>query len=319
MKVCILGTGVFGISIAKMLTYNNHEITMWTKFQEERDYIINNHSIKGMPDIFVDNEINISCNLEEAIKNNDIIIVAVPSNFVLEQLKEIAIIDTNKIVCIASKGIDVNTNKFISDLAVELGINNICYISGPTFAHELASLNKMGFTIAASNSNVSNVIFKLFNNDLLKLEITDDIKGVQLSGTLKNIFAIVCGLMDELDYSASTKALVINSLINELNDAIIKLSDSRTILSLAGIGDIWLTCTNNQSRNYTFGKLIAKSSKDEIDSYLSSNTVEGYDNLNIILKTKDIYDLNLPLIEFVNKIIKKQTSIDDMISFIINK
>ena len=273
-----------------------------------------------MPDIIIDNEINISNNLDEAIKENEIIIVAVPSNFVFDQLKEIAKIDTSKIVCIASKGIDVNTNKFISDLAVDLGINNISYISGPTFAHELASLNKMGFTIAAINNDVSNTLFKLFNNDLLKLETTNDIYGVQLSGTLKNIFAIVCGLMDESDFSASTKALVINSLINELNDAINKLNNnSNTILSLAGIGDIWLTCTNSQSRNYTFGKLIAKASKDEIDSYLSNTTVEGYDNINIILKTKDIYNLNLPLIEYINKIINKQSSLDDMISFMINK
>lgn len=319
MKIGILGTGVYGVAIARVLAKNGNEITMWTKFEDEKNYLISNRCCKAMPDIILGNTINITCDLEETVKNSDLIIIVIPSDFVYGVLEEIKDLIGNKVVCIASKGIDPNKNMFLSDIAKSFNINNIVFISGPTFAHEMANYLDCGLTIACDNNDIGNYIYKIFKNDNIKLELSNDIIGVQLSNTLKNIFAIVMGMLDEANYSASTKSLIITSLINELNNAIkFKNNDSNIITSLAGIGDIWLTCTNSQSRNYTFGCLLI-SNKDGINDYLKNNTVEGYDNLKNILKLKDNYGFNFPLIECVYQIINGNNSIDDLINLIINK
>ena len=319
MKIGILGTGVYGVAIARVLSKNGNDITMWTKFEDEKNYLVNNRCCKAMPDIILDNKVNIICDLESTIKNSDLIIVVIPSDFVYGVLEEIKDIIGNKIVCIASKGIDPNKNMFISDIAKSFNINNIAFISGPTFAHEMANYLDCGLTIASYDNNINNVIYKLFKNDNLKLELSNDIIGIQLSNTLKNIFAIVMGMLDEANYSASTKSLIISSLINELNNAIKeKNSTSNIITSLAGIGDIWLTCTNSQSRNYTFGGLLV-SKKEDINEYLKNNTVEGYDNLKNILKLKYNYGFNFPLIECVYQIINNNKTVEDLIKLIINE
>lgn len=317
MKIGILGTGVYGVALARVLFKNGHNITMWTKFEDEKKYLNENRFCKNMPNIILDSKINVTCNLKDTIKNNDFIIIVIPSDFVYGLLEEIKDLVNNKIVCIASKGIDPNKNMFISDIAKSFNINNIGFISGPTFAEEMANYNSCGLTIASEKDNINETIYKLFKNDNLKLELSNDIIGIQLANTLKNIFAIVMGILDGKKYSSSTKALVITSLIDELNNVIKKqCPNSNIISSLSGIGDIWLTCTSTQSRNYTLGTIIALEDKDKIKNYLNNSTVEGYDNLNIILKLKEIYNYDFPLIEHIYNVINGKETIDNLIDII---
>ena len=317
MKIGILGTGAYGSALARVLFKNNNDITMWTKFTEEMEYIKENRFIKSMPDVILDEKIKITNDLNYTISNSDLIIVVIPSDFVYGLFEEAHELIGNKPVCIASKGIDPNKNMFLSDIAKQFGIKNIGFISGPTFAAEMANYTPCGLTIASESENVSNVIYKAFKNEDIKLEISNDIIGTQLSNTLKNIFAIVMGMLDEKNYSVSTKTLVITSLINELNNAILKNnSNSHAIISLSGIGDIWLTCTSTKSRNYTLGQIIASGNCEKIKEYLSNTTVEGYDNLKIILKLKNNYGFEFPLIEYVYGIINKNKSIDEFIKTI---
>ena len=125
------------------------------------------------------------------------------------------------------------------------------------------------------------------------------------------------GILEEKNYSSSTKALVITSLINELNNAILKISsNSNVVTSLAGIGDIWLTCTSTKSRNYTLGNIIASGDADKINDYLKNNTVEGYENLKNVLNLKENYNLEFPLLEYVYDIVNNKKSIDDLIKLI---
>ena len=145
MKISILGVGAYGIALAKVFYENDNKVSMWTKFEEEADIVkLKRENVNCFPGVKIPKQIDITTNLMECINESKIIVIAVPMQAVREVSREVAkYLKEEQVICIASKGIDVNTNKFISDLAVDLGINNISYISGPTFAHELASLNKI--------------------------------------------------------------------------------------------------------------------------------------------------------------------------------
>ena len=319
MKIGILGTGAYAVALAKVLVKNGHEVKMWTKFEDELNYIKENRSIKSIPDVTLEDEIEFTSNLEYIISSSSFIVIAIPSNFIYGLFEEISKLDNveEKTFCVASKGIDPNKNMFISDIAKSFNFKHIGFVSGPTFASEMAKLVPCGLTLASNDQHIINMMKDAFKNDDIRIETTNDVVGIQLSNTLKNIFAIVMGILEEKNYSSSTKALVITSLINELNNAILKISsNSNVVTSLAGIGDIWLTCTSTKSRNYTLGNIIASGDADKINDYLKNNTVEGYENLKNVLNLKENYNLEFPLLEYVYDIVNNKKSIDDLIKLI---
>lgn len=295
MNITILGTGVFGIALAKSLNNGKNHITMWTRFEEEAEKLNETRINKNMDDIIIDKNIIIESNLKKAVINAQIILIVIPTKFLNDIFKDLKnLINDEQHIIIASKGLDEDNDDLISNNENLIKIsNNLAFISGPTFAHDLALKCPSGMTIASKNSNTISNVKEAFKNTNVFLEETDDINGVQLLGTIKNILAIIFGITSGLNCIASTNSLLLVKLLEEtksiLNDS---NSSDKTLYTLAGIGDIWLTCNNNESRNYTFGKLIA-SDNSNINEYIENNTIEGLTNLktlkNMLSKQKKEY------------------------------
>lgn len=284
-NITILGTGAFGLSLALMFNKNDTNITMWSNFSSEIDNLKLNHSNdKLLPGIILPDEIKFTNDLKDALINTDLIVIAVPSIAVVDVLKEIKKIGNYKYFCLASKGIDYSNCRFLHEVIYEyFPTSSLAVISGPTFAIDIAKNAISGMSLATTDINLIALLEETLENDNLKLRATKDIIGVEICGAFKNILAIASGIIYGMKSTDTTKAMFLTETVNQIKDIIrIFGGDSKTINSFAGFGDILMTCTSTNSRNFTLGKMIGeKKDRNIIDDYINNTTVEGY----ITLKT----------------------------------
>lgn len=323
MKVCVLGTGAYGIALSLILNENNHEVKMWTKFEEEANYLNQKRVSPNLKNILIDKEIVITTNLENSIKDSDLIIIAVPAGVVNSVAKELKnYIAENQHICIASKGIEQDTCLFISDVVNKHIVSDkIGVISGPTFAIDVAHKVPIGLSLASKNEETINIIKQALQNNHVKLRETTDILGIEICGSIKNVIAIAAGMLDGMGLPISTQAMLITESLNDIKELIDALGgDKNTILSYAGFGDILLTCTSSKSRNFSFGHLIgAKTSQKEINNYIKTTTIEGLYTLNSIYKLINHKKVNMPIIDLIYDIIYNNKPVDKLLSFLIEK
>lgn len=299
MKICILGTGVYGIALSKVLNNNKNEISMWTNSKEEALALQKNRINPAMNDIKIDENINIDWKLSKSIKDKDVLLIAIPTKFlnsVFTKLRKK--IDNKQYIIIASKGLDDDKNDFLSNTLKKFNIEKkLGFISGPTFAHDLALGDYGVVTAASENDKTLAIIEKMFENTNIDISKSNDIYGIQLLGTVKNIMAIIMGMADSLNLSNTTHTKLLMIMLDEVKKMIVEFGgQEKTLMERAGIGDIILTCLNDQSRNYTYGMLLAKDQK-KAEEFKNKNTVEGLSNLNHI---KEMVDERNKSYEFIN-------------------
>ena len=320
MKVTILGTGAYGIALSKVLVENNNEVVMWTKFEEEKKELLETKKSPKLNGYILSDKINIISDLKEAIDGSKLIVIAIPTAFVNDVCKELKkYIKKNQYICIASKGIEQESCLFIHDIIKKhIKTKNIGAISGPSFAIDLANGVPVGLSVASKSKRTLNVIQNAFCNDKFKLYPTTDIIGIEVCGAVKNIIAIASGMIDGMGYPISTQALLITESLHDIKTLIHALGGSKkTILSFAGFGDILLTCTSTKSRNYSFGKLIgANASKEEIEQYKNSTTVEGLYTLKSIYKLMNNKKIDIPTINIIYDIVFKSEKINKLIDYL---
>ncbi len=310
MRVGILGAGAYAMAISSILDYNKHDITMWTEFFEEAEMLKKTRkNDKKMPGFLLSEKIKITTKLEESIINQDLIVLAIPTQFLDAVCKKMSPYINNSKVLITSKGIDQKTG-FLVDKIVSSNLNtkNIAILSGPTFAIDIPKNNQIGLSIASSNKETENLIKEIFENDYVNLDYTNDIIGTELCGAVKNIYAIVMGLLEGLKCTESTKAFFMTEIIKETKE-LINLFEGKeeTILTYASIGDIFLTCNSKNSRNYSFGTLLgSKQSKSQIKNYLEETTVEGVYTLRSLKKILNEKNIEFKIIDTIYEIIENE-------------
>ena len=320
MKVTILGTGAYGLALSKILVENINEVVMWTTFEDEKNELLETKKSPKLKGFKLDDNVIITTDLEESIRNSKLIVIAIPTAFVTDVCKQLKkYIKPNQHICIASKGIEQGTCLFIHDMIKkQIKTKYIGAISGPSFAVDLVKCVPVGLAVASKSKRTLNIIREAFVNDHFKLIPTNDIIGIEVCGAVKNIIAIASGMIDGMGYPISTQALLITHSLHDIKAIIHALGGSKkTILSFAGFGDILLTCTSEKSRNYTFGKLIGSSaSKEEIDEYKNSITVEGLYTLKSIYKLINNKKIDIPTINIIYDIVFKEEKIDKLIEYL---
>ncbi len=324
MKVCVLGCGAYGIALAMMLVRNNHDITMWTKFEDEKNMLeTKRENNLKLPGIKIPNSIKFSTNLKETVEGKDLIIMAVPAGVVgktSEDLEEL--IKENQHICLASKGIEQGSCLFVEEIFRKyVKTDNLAIISGPSFASDMVKNNPIGLSLATTSEETENIVRQALENKFLKLRETDDIIGIEICGSIKNVIAIAAGILDGMGASSSTKAMFITESLHDIKELIDSLGgDKKTILSFAGFGDLLLTCTSEQSRNFKYGKLIgSKTDKKIIDDYVKNTTIEGLYTLKSIYKLLNDKKVNMPIIDLVYNIILKNDDCNKLFDFLISK
>lgn len=322
MKITILGTGAYGLALAIALNKGNNDITMWTKLEQEKQEIDKTHRYERvLPNTIIPSSIKITTNLLDAVTNKELIIYAIPATFVSsvsEELKDY--INSNQHICIATKGIEQDSCLFMDSIIKNyIKTDNISVISGPSFAIDTIKDTPIGLSIASNNTETIKILKQAFSNTNIKLDEINDIYGTELCGSIKNIYAIACGILDGLKVSESTKAMFLTEAILNLQKLIIDLGGNKnTVLSYAGFGDLILTCTSTKSRNYTLGQIIAKNDKEKIEEYKESNTVEGLYTLKSIIQLINKNNIKSSLIEVIYDIVYKNNNPQKLLEYLLN-
>lgn len=323
-KIGLIGTGVYGLAMAIMINKNYKNITMWTEDNEKHEKYLNDGYIKDIiPNIEVPKNIKLTNSYEKAVKGKNIIFIMSTAQWVGTICKNIKPYITKKtIVCIASKGIENISCKFLSDIAYqELKIKNIAIISGPSFAIDMANNNPVGLSIASYSKRAIKEIKKTVSNDTLKLRESNDPIGVQICGSIKNVIALAAGMLSGMGYPESTQSFLITESLHDIKNLISALGGNpKTILSFAGVGDLLLTCTSTKSRNFSFGRMIGKgTAQEEIEKHLKNNTIEGYHTLKSIYKLVKKKKIKMPIIDLIYKIVMNNEDPHLLVKFLINK
>ena len=322
MKICILGTGAYGIALASIFYNNNCSIKMWTNSEEEKNLLINDRKSPKI-DYELPKDICITNDMKEATSYCDIIVMVVPAKFVDNVSRELAkYYDNKQTICIASKGIEQNTCLFLYDVVKKnINTNKIAVISGGTFAVDIVKKVPIGLSLATDNDKTKEIVMKAMHNYYVKLRPTDDIVGTELCGAIKNVIAIASGMITGMGYPDSTSAMLITESLHDIKNLINALGGNKmTILSFAGFEDLLLTCTSVKSRNYTLGKLIGEGkSAEEIDYYINNNTIEGLYTLKSIRKLLNNKNIEMPIIDLIYDIIINKKEPSNLAKFLIEK
>lgn len=322
MKITVLGAGAYGCALAQILSENKNEVTIWTPFEEEAKTLTEERQTPKLPNVTIYNDIQITTDLEKALENSKLIVEAIPTAFLSSSIKEVKKYYKNTPICIATKGIEQKTNLFVYDVVKNiLKTDKIAVISGPSFAVDIAHNYPVGLTLACQDKETIDLTFKALANNHFKLRKSHDIIGTELCGSVKNIIAIASGILKGLNMPESTSAMLITESLHDIRALIKGLGgDGNTVLSYAGFGDLLLTATSPKSRNYSFGLLIgSKVSKEEIDNYIKNTTIEGLYTLKSISELVKNKDVDMPIINLMEKIIYEHKAPEELVNFLVEK
>ena len=268
MKISVLGAGGWGTTLAILLHYNGHNVTLWD-FKKSHAKELNKKRINSnyLPGIKIPKELTISSDIDESSEDKNLIVLAVPSQYlrnVVNQINFHAIEDS--ILVSVSKGIEKNTlmtmSHMLKDVFPNLDENQIAVISGPSHAEEVSKRVPTAVVAASVNIETSKSIQAAFMTSYFRVYASTDILGVELGGAFKNIIAIGAGIIDGAGFGDNTKAAIMTRGVTEISRLGLAMgARPETFAGLSGMGDLIVTCMSRHSRNRYVGEQIGKGKK----------------------------------------------------------
>ncbi|HUL45005.1 MAG TPA: NAD(P)H-dependent glycerol-3-phosphate dehydrogenase [Bacteroidota bacterium] len=294
MRIAVLGAGSWGTTLAILLHRNSHEITLWSHRKSHADAMRERReNTVLLPGIELPRPIDITSDLEQAVHLADVIIAAVPTQFLRSVAARLhSRVEHQHLIVNVAKGIEndslMTVSEILADVLPHVQTENIVTLSGPSFAEEVSRCVPTAVVAASSSLESARRAQKLFMNPYFRVYSSDDIHGVELAGSIKNVIAIGAGIADGAGFGDNTKAAVMTRATAE----IARLgkffgAKAQTFAGLSGIGDLIATCMSKHSRNRYVGEQIGKGKK--LQDVLSSMVMvaEG------VATTKSVHDLAL--------------------------
>ena len=316
LKFGVIGSGSWATALIKILSENNIDINWYIRNKENIEFIKkNSHNPNYLSSVELNlKKLKISAEINEVVEASNVIIIAVPSEYVNDEMKKIGVDISNKIIICALKGLVPETNLLFGEHMqkhFDISPNKFLVIGGPCHAEEVA-LEKLSYlTIGSSNLELCKVISKKFSCKYIKVKASDDVIGIEYASMLKNIFALAVGISNGLGYGDNYQSVLMSNSIKEMKRFISKRHKiKRNINNSAYLGDLLVTGYSSFSRNRMFGNMIGKGYTVKEAQLEMKMVAEGY------IATKKAYLLNLdskkkaktPIIDAAYKILYEKRS-----------
>lgn len=308
--IAVLGAGNAGTTFALLATHNANVVRLWTieadlaeQMQQSRE------NTKYLPGVTLPDAIAIEVDLQRAVVGAEIVMLAVPSHVVRRLSRAIApFLTPDQIILDVAKGIEEKTFYLMSEVIhselSEMVRQNIVALSGPSIAREMSRGVPTAVAVAGFTRRYAETVRQVFESPTFKVEVLDDMIGVQLGGALKNIYALAAGMCDGMEYGNNTKAALITRALSEMVQFGVALGGQReTFYGLAGVGDLVVTCLGPQSRNRTFGEKLARGQTREQILKESVEIAEGVQVTKVAHAFARLLRLHLPLLEAIHAIL----------------
>ena len=322
LKIAVLGGGSFGTVLANMAATKKHQTTLWVRNPEQAAAINATHRNPSyISDLQLVPELKATADLSEALKHSQLIIIALPSKAFPEIIEKMMPYVEDQYLVSATKGIAQDKFVLMSELlTTSLKLHNKNYqqrigvLSGPNIAKEIATKHLTGSVIASDNKELKLMTRQALDTKYFHVFENNDIYGVELAGSLKNIYAIAAGIADSLGFGINTKSVLIARSIAEMVSFASQMNAQKiTFTGLAGIGDLIATCSSNDSRNYRFGKyLISGDSVEDICSRLGG-VAEGIHTTEMTYHKAQELNVSMPLLDGVYRIIFNREKVKNVL------
>ncbi len=310
-SICVLGAGSWGTALAILLARNGLNTTLWGHNPEHVTALATARSNQRyLPDIPFPDNLTVRGNLHDTIHLQQTILISVPSHAFRPLLETIApSLKPNPRITWATKGLDPGLHCLLHEVVLQTlpSSTPMAIMSGPTFATELAAGLPTAITVASSNSQFAAELATMLHNPNFRAYTSDDIIGVEVGGAVKNVLAIATGVADGLGYGANTRAALVTRGLAEMMRLGLALGGKQeTFMGLAGMGDLVLTCTDNQSRNRRLGLSIGKGETLETALQEIGQEVEGISTAQHIHRIAHKHGIDMPISEQVYNILYQQ-------------
>lgn len=306
-NIAIIGSGSWGVALAIHLAKLGNNIKIWSFMEEERDLINNEHKCKFLPNITLPKNITCSTDYKEVIDKSSFILHVTPSKFTRSTFKQCKEYVQNKPIIICSKGFEKDSLKTLDEVILEEMPNaKIGVLSGPSHAEEVCISIPTVLVCASKHQDILKEIQDTFMCDHMRIYTSNDVKGVELGGALKNIIAFCAGVAAGIGLGDNTFAALITRGLSELARLGIELGGEReTFYGLSGLGDLIVTCLSEHSRNRKAGKLIGQGKSLEETKQEVGMVIESIDNIDVAYELGKIHNIPMPIVETVYKVIYK--------------
>lgn len=323
-RVAVLGAGCWGTALAILLAKNSRPVKLWDRDKDHIESLIRNQANqRHLPGIPLPPLLKPVSSLENAISEVDFVLAAVPSaglRSVLKSVKQQVGSDFNLIW--ASKGLEPESGKFLHEVVEEElpGLLTIAALSGPSFAAEVARGLPTAVTIASHDADYAQTVAELFHCSRFRVYTCDDLVGVELGGAVKNVLAIAAGISDGLGYGANARAALITRGLAEIVRLGTKLGGQRdTFMGLTGVGDLVLTCTDDQSRNRRLGLAIGRGVALDKAVADIGQAVEGLHSARELDKLARLHGVDMPITEQVKRVLFDQAEPAAAVQALLNR
>jgi glycerol-3-phosphate dehydrogenase (NAD(P)+) len=306
-KIAVLGDGGWGTTLALLLSSKGYAVSLWGAFPEYvEETRRKRENVKFLPGFKIPKSVVLSSDIHGVAGEADLLVLAVPSQHMRSVVRKIRKDKIHhKAFVTVAKGIETESLKVMSQVIhEELGKVSLCVLSGPTIAREVAFHSASAASLASSNPTLSSRVREIFMTDYFSLFESDDVLGVELGGSLKNVIAISAGIVQGLGLGSNTRAVLFARGVAEMARLGHAMGARReTFMGLSGLGDLATTCLSPHSRNRWLGEEIGKGKK--LKSVLSSTemVVEGVDTSRSAARLAKKFKVSMPIVEAVYEIL----------------
>lgn len=305
-KISVIGSGSWGVALAILLNSNGHKVKLWSYNPEEARMINEDRKCKFLPNITIPEGLECYTELEDALRDTSIVLIVTPSNAIRATLNNmLPFVTENQVFVLCSKGMEKETQKVYTEVIKEIYPNNkVSALSGPSHAEEVSEQIPTAVVISSEDDALSERLQEVFMNPKFRVYINDDLLGVEMGGSLKNIIALACGIANGLGYGDNTIAALITRGIVEISRLGVEAGAKRqTFYGLTGVGDLFVTCSSVHSRNRKAGILIGQGKSVEEAVKEVGMVVEGINAVEGAYILAQKHSVSTPIINEIYDII----------------
>ena len=308
-RVAVFGTGSWGTAFSAVLRDGAADrVTLWGRRQEVVDQVNAGENTGYLPGVALDPEIRATTDPEEATRDADVVVLAVPSQTLRQNLRTWAdVLPTDAIVVSLMKGIELGTTKRMSEVIAEVGgvsPSRIAVISGPNLAREIAERHPAASVVASVDEDTAERVAAVAATPYFRPYTNTDVIGTEIGGAVKNVIALAVGIAEGLGMGDNSKASIITRGLAETSRLGVALGgDVMTFAGLAGVGDLIATCMSPLSRNHTFGVNLGRGMTVEEVTAVTLQTAEGVKSCDSILQLAHDHGVDVPITEQVTAVV----------------
>jgi glycerol-3-phosphate dehydrogenase (NAD(P)+) len=318
-SISVLGGGAWGTALAQTAARAGRRVTLWEFEAGNAETLASKRESRFLPGVKLEDSIKVTRALAEAARA-DAILLVVPAQAMRSVVKSLAQTMAHNTPLIAcAKGIEHGTHKFMTEIIAECAPNAVpAILSGPSFAADVARGLPTAVTIAAGDANIAEALAHAMNSGTFRPYHSGDVRGVELGGATKNVLAIASGIVTGRGLGASASAALITRGFAEL----VRFGKAygartETMMGLSGLGDLVLTCSTPQSRNFSFGIALAKGDKPEGAAH--GKLAEGVFTAPVLLEMAREKDIEMPISAAVAAVLTNKLSVDEAIESLLTR